>query len=234
MRPEKRAVRLFGALPVRAVRGAGCGPPDPRQGLRHDAPRKKPVQAPAAGPQRRAGAGPGRRSWCCSTAITIVRIGGRNGQSRARSGRTATVGLIALGSRAGDARARLCLGAALPAVLPGDRLQRHDPARHRGEARRPRSWPERGRARRSRSASTPTPTATCRGPSSPVQVTDTVADRPARHGDLRARSNNSDLPITGTASFNVEPEQAGAISTRSSASASPSRRCSRARKCACR
>ena len=38
--------------------------------------------------------------------------------------------------------------------------------------------------RPSRSASMPIPRATCRGNSSPLQVTDTVADRPARHGDL--------------------------------------------------
>jgi cytochrome c oxidase assembly protein Cox11 len=41
-----------------------------------------------------------------------------------------------------------------------------------------------------------------------VQVTDTRLHRPARHGDLY-RPQQFRVPITGTATFNVEPEQAG-------------------------
>ena len=42
----------------------------------------------------------------------------------------------------------------------------------------------------------------------PVQVTDTVAIGQRDMAFFRAR-NNSSVPITGTATFNVEPEQAG-------------------------
>ena len=61
--------------------------------------------------------------------------------------------------RRGDARPRLRLGAALPHLLPGDRLRRHD--RSAPSARRARS------PARSASASTPTSIPACRGGSSP-------------------------------------------------------------------
>ncbi len=60
----------------------------------------------------------------------------------------------------------------------------------------------------------------------PEQVDRDGPDRRARHRLSTSRATIPIEPVTGMASFNVEPEQAGAISTRSSASASPSRRCS--------
>ena len=177
--------------------------------------------------------------WCSAAscvlfyAITIVEDGlTRWPALAARAAATAASALIALRWRAGDARPRLRRGAALPPVLPGDRLRRHHPARDRGAG-----------GRRGRSAGAPDHLdplrrqrrrATCRGvPPAPGD----------RHGaDRRSATWRSSTRATTLDradhrhrhASTSSPSRPASISTRSSASASPSRRCSRARKCACR
>ncbi len=99
------------------------------------------------------------------------------------------------------------VGAALPPVLPGDRLWRHDAARGRGARRRSASaW--------SPSASMPTPPApTCPGASSPLvpssaacasarsivafyRATQPSASRDYRHGDLQRDAGSRPAPIS--------------------------------------
>jgi hypothetical protein len=142
------------------------------------------------------------------------------------------VALIVLAGGCGHARPRLRRRAALPHVLPGDRLSAAPP-RSRPRPRRPTPPPGAPARRRSRSASTPTTASDMPWIFRPRQVTDTVQIGQRDMAIFEAR-NLSSVPVTGTASFNVEPEQAGATSTRSSASASPSRPSGRGRKWPCR
>ncbi len=74
-----------------------------------------------------------------------------------------------------DGRLVLCLGAALSAVLPGDRLRRHDPARRDGAGQIAR------RRRSSRCASTPRPRPDLDWEFRPLQARDHGASRRAEH-----------------------------------------------------
>ena len=61
----------------------------------------------------------------------------------------------------------------------------------------------------SRSASMPMSSATLPWQFRPERTTDDDPARRAAHGDLSSHATLSDKPITGRATFNVEPEQAG-------------------------
>ena len=86
-------------------------------------------------------------------AITIAKMSDQPVTSAGRSATRASA-LRAGAVRGGDARPRLRLGAALPHVLPGDRLRRHDDAR-RGRAGRGRRPDRRALRRQYRSPTLP-------------------------------------------------------------------------------
>ena len=88
------------------------------------------------------------------------------------------------------ARADRRLGAALPPVLPGDRLWRHDAARRGGAGAA-------GRPDRSRCASTPMSTPTCPGASSRSQRAISAAGSGEQQLAFYEAVNRSDQPIVG-------------------------------------
>ena len=116
-------------------------------------------------------------------------------------------------------------GAALRPVLPGDRLRRHDRSVARAApaaATRP---------RRSPSASTPMSRPASAGASGPSSARSTVKLGETDDSPSIRPTNRADRPITGIATFNVTPDAGRHLFRQDrSASASPSRRCSRARR----
>ena len=200
MRPEKRLFAysivylfvLFGALVV-------------DRWLRMT-PERTTIRPPPAAQRAR------MRAWrSCSArssilifAMSIAKI--RHG-ARAMTPLTASAHRVARGARhLLHDRARLGQRAALPHVLPGDRAQRHDRARAR--ARRARSTaPDHGRVRHQCRA------ARCNGTSRPKRESDTV-DIGARDMAFFTATNTSNRTITGTATFNVTPAQAGKYFTK--------------------
>ena len=135
----------------------------------------------------RHGADP-RPQWsCCSSSppSCVWAAASPRGASEMRprrSRRNLRVAVMAAGRGRRHGGPRLCLRAALPAVLPGHRLRRHDAARRGSARRRPPTRP-------SPCASMPIPRPASTGPSMPIQPSMTVQHRRAEHGLLQGHQH---------------------------------------------